>query len=143
QSGYDTRGDEIQQMVGWGSDDWSLGLAHRNAGNSETPAGEELNTGFRQTSATLGRSWTRGNLELDLLAIGSAGRDIGKSNVDFPQRTTVYPEEDHALVRFAVRSANGWDLSAYAHPNDLETRVSRSDGRVDTVLNDAIDVGFS
>ncbi len=142
QAGYDTRGDELQQMVGWGSDGWSVGLAHRTADNSETPGGEELNTGFQQTSATLGRTWTRGRLSFDLLAIGSAGRDIGKSNVDFPERTTVYPEEDHALLRFSASSENGWDLTAYAHPNDLETEVSRTDGRVDSVLNDAVDFGF-
>ncbi len=141
--GYDSRGDEVHQMVGWGAGGWSLGLAHRFAGNSETAAGDELNTGFRQTSATLGHSWTRGQLELDLLAIASVGRDIQKSNVDFPERTTVYPEEGHALVRFGIRSKAGWDLAAYAHPNDLETRVSRADGRVDSVLNDAVDLGLS
>ncbi len=129
-------------MVGWGDGDWSVGFAYRNAGSSETPAGDELNTGFRQTSATAERAWTRGAIGYSVLAIGSAGRDIQKSNIDFPERITVYPEENHALVRFEARSEAGWELTAYAHPNDLETRVSRSDGRVDTVENDAVDGGF-
>ncbi len=142
-SGFDTRGDELHQMIGWGDGDWSFGLAHRDAGNSATPGGQELNAAFRQTSATLGRSWVRGDLDFELLAVGSVGTDIQKANVDFPDQVTTYPDEMHGLVRFRVSSADGWELSAYAHPNDLETRVSRADGRVDTVRNDAFDLGLN
>ncbi len=142
-TGFDTRGDEVHQLVGWADEDWSFGVAHRDAGNSETPAGDELNSGFQQTSATLGRSWERGRLDYEVLAIGSTGTDIQKSNIDFPDRTTTYPDEAHGLVRFRVRSEAGWEFSAYAHPNELETQVSRSDGRVDSVENDAFDLGFN
>jgi iron complex outermembrane receptor protein len=143
QGGYDSRGDELHQFVGWGSDKYSVALAHRDADNAETPAGDELNSGFQQTSGTVGTRWSAGGLGFDFTAIGSAGRDIQKSNIDFPERTTTYPEENHLLLRFGVRSEDGWDLTAYVHPNDLVTEISRDDGRLDTVDNDAFDLGAS
>ena len=76
-----------------------------------------------------------------MLAVASQGADIGKSNTDFPERVTVYPEENHVLLRFAVRSDNGWGLDAWLHPNDLETRVLR-DGSETTTMNEAFDLGF-
>ena len=75
--------------------------------------------------------------------MGSVGDDIQKANVDFPERITTYPDESHGLLRFRVLSTEGWELSAYAHPNELETRVSRANGREDTVANDAFDLGLN
>lgn len=140
--GYETNGEGSRQLVGWGNDGWSLGLAHRTSGRGETADGEILNDEYDQASSVLTRSWKRGAIDYSVLALASQGVDIGKSNVDFPERVTFYPEENHAVVRFAMRSDKGWGFDAWAHPNDLETRVER-DGLLTTTLNEAIDSGFN
>jgi iron complex outermembrane receptor protein len=139
--GYDSNGDGSHQVVGWGDEGWSLGLAHRSSGRGEAPDDLILNDGFDQTSATVSRAWRRGDRDYSLLAVGSHGSDIGKSNTDFPDRVTVYPEENHLLFKFAIRADTGWGFDAWAHPNDLETRVLR-EGTETTTMNEAIDVGF-
>ena len=138
--GYATQGDENHQILGWGNKKWSLGLARRAASNSETPDGEILNSAFSQISGTAQRQWRVGGLEYRLLAIGSRAEDVGKANTDFPERTTVYPEERHGLFRFAVRSSKDWVVEAWTHPNSLETRVEESDALA-VVDNQAVDFG--
>ena len=142
-AGYGSQGDEHYQVLGWGGGGWSLGLARRQAGEGETPRGEELNSGFTQTSATLLKSWSAGRFDYRIQAVASAGRDIGKSNTDFPDRTTVYPSESHLLLRFAMRSPAGSSFEAWIHPNDLETRVRRPGIDRTDLSNQAIDLGFN
>ena len=142
EAGYASQGDENYEVVGWGDARWSLGVARRHAATSEAPTGDHLNTGFSQVSGVLGRHWSRGGLKYDFQAIASAGVDIGKSNTDFPERTTVYPDEDHLLLRFAVRSDSDWLLEAWTHPNTLDTEVRRSSA-LDEVENEAHDFGVN
>jgi len=139
--GYEGNGDQNHQVFGWGDEKWSLGVAHRQSGKGESASGLELNDEFDQTSATLARNWTSGNLDYSLLAIGSRGTDIGKSNTDYPNRVTIYPEESHLLLRFSIESDSDWGLDFWVHPNDLETRVLREGVRI-TTNNDATDMGF-
>lgn len=141
-TGYASQGDERYLGLGWGKSGWSLGLAHRAADHAEAPDGEELNTGFQQTSGTLSKSWGKGRYQYEIEAIASAGRDIGKSNTDFPDRTTTYPEEDHLLVRFGLRSDSKWSLDAWVHPNELATRVVDDELESD-LANEAFDLGFN
>ncbi|MCZ6508621.1 MAG: TonB-dependent receptor [Acidobacteria bacterium] len=140
--GYESNGAGSHQVVGWGDGAWSLGFAHRSSETGETPDGLTLNDGFDQTSATLSRAWSHGERDYSVLVLASRGTDIGKSNTDFPGRVTLYPEERHLLLKFAVRSEKGWGFDAWAHPNDLETRVLR-DGRETTTRNKAVDLGFN
>ena len=142
-TGYGSQGNEWNLAAGWGKGDWSAGVAHRQAGDSETPAGETLNSAFKQTSGTLQGSWSSGRYEYDLQAVAAAGRDIGKANTDFPERTTIYPEENHLLVRFAMRSEADWSLDAWVHPNDLETHVLETEISESTVDNSAFDLGLN
>jgi iron complex outermembrane receptor protein len=142
EAGYLSQGDENHQVVGWGDAGWSLGVARRHAAVSETPAGDPLNTGFSQVSGLLGRRWSPGELEYEIQAIASDGADIGKSNTDFPERTTVYPDEKHLLLRFAVGSDSDWLLEAWTHPNTLDTEVRQSDA-LDEVENEALDFGVN
>lgn len=140
--GYDSNGDGSHQLFGFGGDDWSIGVVHRRSGTGETADGMLLNDAFDQTSITLARNWRRRTTDYTLETIASRGSDIGKSNSDFPTRVTVYPEENHLLLRFGARSDNGWRFDAWAHPNDLETRVRR-DGRETATDNEALDLGFN
>ena len=142
-SGYASQGNEWNLAAGWGKGGWSAGVAHRQADDSETPAGETLNSAFKQTSGTVQGSWSSGHYQYDLQAVASAGRDIGKANTDFPERTTIYPEENHLLVRFGMRSEADWSLDAWIHPNDLETHVLESEVSESTVDNSAFDLGLN
>ena len=142
EGGYQSQGDENYLLGGWGDGNWSLGIVNRDAGRSQAPNGEVLNTGFRQTSGTVERRWTAGKLDFEILGVASRGLDIGKSNTDFPARVTTYPEEEHYLVRFAVRRASDWKLEAWTHPNSLLTEVSRQ-AETSQVENEALDFGFN
>ena len=156
-AGYDSAGDETWQAVGWGREGWSVGLARRRAGNAEAPDGTELNSRYEQVSATVRKTWkTRsertasGERTVELLLIPTWGRDLGKANTDFPERTTDYPEENHLLVKTTVEDEN-WRLYAWAHPHDLETDTRRiepgrgdAEARLlsrDTVFNETLDFG--
>ena len=144
QTGYESQGNENYQVVGWGGGrGWSLGLARRDAGKSEAPGGRELTSAFGQTSATLRKTWSAGGYDLRLEAVASAGRDIGKANTDAPERTTVYPEENHLLLRFALRAPADWTLEAWVHPNDLQTRVTEAGVERTDLGNEAFDLGVN
>ena len=143
EAGYASQGSETFGTVGWGNQGWSGGLAHRTALDSETPEGETLNSAFTQTSGTLKKEWESGRFSYELLGIGSLASDIGKSSTDFPERTTIYPEERHLLLRFGMSAESGWDLEAWAHPNDLQTAVFEGDGSYSEVDNEALDLGLN
>lgn len=143
--GYEVPADETYHRLGWGSVErgWSVGLAHRRAENTEAADGTEINSHFEQTSATLRKSWADGQgVDFELLAIPTVGRDLGKANTEFPERTTNYPEENHLLVKLTATSGPGsWRAYGYAHPHDLETETVRLDGRRDNVFNETFDFG--
>lgn len=142
EAGFLSQGNENYQLAGWGDGKWSLGIARRDADDSETPVGEILNTRFSQASGTVERIWTRGGLQYEVQALASQGKDIGKSSTDFPERVTLYPDEQHLLFRFAVRGNSNWLLEAWTHPNTLDTEVEEGDV-LSEVANEAIDFGFN
>ncbi|MDH3746236.1 MAG: TonB-dependent receptor plug domain-containing protein, partial [Acidobacteriota bacterium] len=129
--------------MGSGTKRWSLGLARRDADSSETPSGAELNSGFGQTSASSTVRWSRDNQDLRLTAIASLADEIGKSNTDFPLRTTSYPKETHLLLRLALQTGGGSTFDAWVHPQALETRVTESDGGRSEVDNESLGFGAS
>lgn len=137
---YDSVGDEHVVAAGWGDERWSLGLAHRQADDAETPGGERLNSHFEQTSASLSRSWSTTEGELELALMPSYASDIGKVNTDFPEEVTTYPRERHLVTRLRYEGRGGWRASLFAHPNDLVTR-DVAGPRVNEVENEAFDYG--
>ncbi len=156
ESGFATAGSEAFTTLGWGAPGrgadaaseaaWSVGLAVRRASDAETPSGERLVSGFEQSSASFARSWRREGVVFELLALASVGKDIGKASTDAPARVTVYPSEEHGLVRFAARGVGGWKLEAWAHPNTLETRVEdagEAGTSVSRISNEALDWGIN
>lgn len=146
-TGYAAAGDEHYQMAGWGAGGWSLGVAHRERRDAETPDGERLFGRFEQWSGVLERIWEVGEeTSLELVVVPSAGRDVGKPNVEFPERTTLYPTENHLVASLTARKPGSYRLNVWAHPNELETRVTAGgvDGPVQaTVDNEAADFGVN
>ena len=142
-AGYDTRGDTHFEMLGWGNEDWSFGVVNREADNAEDPNGNELNDGFSQTSALLKRHWTFDDKTLDLTYIYSDGDDIGKSNIDFPQEITDYPNERHQLLNVSLTDQDGWQTQLYFHPNELITEDLVPGDSRNRVKNEAFDFGGS
>jgi len=140
-AGYAAAGGEHYQVAGWGNDTWSVGAAHRRAADSETPDGERLFSRFEQWSGVVEGLWEVGEgTALELVVVPSLGRDIGKPNVEFPERTTLYPEEGHLVASFTARKPGRYRLNLWAHPNTLETRVAEA-GAVDRVDSEAADFG--
>lgn len=139
--GYSSAGDEAYQMAGWGNDTWNLGIAHRKAEDAETPDGERLFSRYEQWSGVVEGLWEVGDgTALELVVVPSAGRDIGKPNVEFPERVTLYPEENHLVASVTARKPGRYRLNLWAHPNELETRVSEG-GTIDRVENVSADFG--
>jgi iron complex outermembrane receptor protein len=142
-AGHESEGRESSLFAAGGGQGWSWGLAGRDAEEAETPSGELLNSAFRQLSGTLQKSWEAGPRDYRLLVLASSGRDIGKANTDFPERTTVYPREEHLLVQFGLRSEKGWSFEAAIHPNELETRVDEEGQGRSELSNRAFDLGLN
>lgn len=140
--GWEEFGNETYQAVGWGEGGWSLGLVRRDAENDEVSDGSIQDTHFTQLSASIQKSWHRGSQTWELTVIPSLGDDIGKPNLRFPDsRITTYPDEEHLLVKLGVASEKGWSIHAFAHPNSLVTEVERLGSRLNTVENEAFDLG--
>ncbi len=140
-AGYVSQGNGMAVSGGWGGSGWSLAAAAREQGDAEDPTGATIDDGFKQASATVRKIWTAGGVEYDVLAIPTAGRDIGKASTDYPARIVSYPEENHLMLRFGARSPDGWRVRAFVHPNDLVTRTERGGSITSQVANDAVDMG--
>lgn len=148
ESGYRSFGDERYVRLGYAggsspTDSWSVSLAHRQVDDDEVADGTLINAHYQQTSAILTRKWQAKGLNWSFLAIPTLGEDIGKPNTDFPDRVTEYPREEHLLMRLEVASENGWSLSAYLHPNTLQTDVLRVDESLSVVDNESLELGAS
>jgi iron complex outermembrane receptor protein len=141
--GVASQGDEGYQLAGWGDGRWSVGIAHREAGNAETPAGDPLYSGFSQISAAVSRSWEANGRRYRLETIVSRGNDIAKANTDFPSRVTTYPREEHLLMRFSMRGDGRGSFDVWIHPNSLETEVLEPGVERDLLANEAFDIGFN
>jgi iron complex outermembrane receptor protein len=138
---YASQGNGTAVSGGWGGSGWSLAAAGREKGDSEDPTGATIDDSFKQASATLRKTWTKGGVEYDVLAIPTAGRDIGKASTDNPTRVVTYPEENHLMLRFAAKSPAGWRVRTFVHPNELVTRTESSGSITSEVTNDAFDMG--
>ena len=141
QAGWESAGDGRHLVAGWGDGRWSVGLAHRAADDEPAADGTPRNSHFRQTSASLARTWElEDGRRLSLSVVPSYGEDIGKVNIDFPEAVTTYPRERHLLTSLRLEGAEGWSLDVYAHPNDLMT-LDREPDLTAEVLNEAVDFG--
>lgn len=142
ETGYDSDGDENYQIAGTGGEGWSVGVSRRHAADGEAADGTRLNSHFTQYSAVAKLGWDRGQRRFELLAIPTYAEDIGKANTDYPDRTTNYPRERHALMQFSVESERGWRFHSFVHPQDLQTEVVRAGDSRSLVRNDSFDFGL-
>jgi len=142
-TGYNSEGDENYQVFGTGEENWSFGIARRDANNTTTKDGSKLNTHFSQYSAVFSAKAKVSNLDLDFFALPAIAENIGKSNTDFPLRETNYPREKHLLAKLDITSSAGWKAKIYIHPNDLKTEVLKVNSSFNTVSNEAFDFGGS
>jgi iron complex outermembrane receptor protein len=71
----------------------------------------------------------------------SDGADIGKSNSDFPARTTVYPRDRHVFASFSRTGAPFGRISAWGHYQSLHTKV-RANHETSGVRASVMDYGF-
>jgi len=141
-AGYDTRGNENYQVLGYGRKNWSLSFARRDAGNATAADGSELNSHFTQYSANLRGGWGDGPRRYEILYVPARGVDIGKANTDYPERVTTYPLEQHQLLEFSVNSTKNWRAQVSLHPHDLETEVVRPGESRNVVTNESLDYGM-
>jgi outer membrane receptor protein involved in Fe transport len=135
-----------QQNIGWGDEQYSLGLSHRKEKNTRTPSGEAINSHFEQTSASFIGNWAlTDDIESQLLVLSSKGKDIGKANnEDFENKKyTIYPEENHLITQFGLVSSDDWQMRAAIHKQDLATKVTRFNKRINTVDTQATDYSLS
>lgn len=144
QSGF---ADEVAfYNAGWGNEQYSFGLAHRQEQNTFTPTGDELNSQFKQTSASFSGNWAlNDNIDSQLLILSSLGKDIGKANNDdfIDKKRTIYPEEKHLISQFSLISGNDWQTRFAIHKQQLDTEVTRFNKRINQVDSQATDYSFS
>jgi len=107
--------------IGFGDDFISLGAVSQANQRSRDPHGDELNDKRRQAGLSIGLRNAERNSNLQLIL--TSGSDLGKSNLDFPdKRITEYPDEHHALLTWE-KAWNNSDLSLYLHDQSLETEI--------------------
>lgn len=143
ESSWDSHGDETRLLAGHGAENWSFALVRRERSDGEAADGTPLNDGFLQWSGAFRfETDLPSERRFDLVVLPSLAEDVGKSSVSFPERVSVYPREEHLVVRAALRSARGWEAAAWIHPNTLETR-NLDPETLELVENEAFDLGAS
>ncbi len=138
--GGESQGNANFQSAGWGNGSFSLGLARRASRDSEDADGSLRFDRFEQISGVATGTVGSDRRQVQWTVLPSWGDDIGKPNVDFPERATIYPRERHLLLRAALAIEDRWRARVFTHPNDLTTEVLQSGSR-ETVENDAVDLG--
>jgi iron complex outermembrane receptor protein len=146
ETGLSTAGQANFNQVGWGNEQYSLGLSHRNQNNGKTASGQSLNNHFSQTSANFIGNWALSDdIESQLMILSSKGKDIGKTNnEDFiNKKYTVYPRENHLITQFGLVSNDDWQARLSLHKQDLSTQVTRFNKRINSVDTQATDYSLS
>lgn len=128
---YARGGDEYVVAGGFGSEQFSVGVAQHSVNRTQSADGTPLNTAFDRASAVLQYRREVGDLVVDAMLSPSRSEDIGKSNSRFPGRNTIYPHDTHSVGRLRLRHANGFEFSLHGHDQSLRT-WNRRPGRADT-----------
>ena len=110
-------------MGGAPRDDTYVGVTARHADEASAADSTPLNTGYRQGAAVLRheRSWQA--LTLRLSGLLSRGKDIGKSDRDYPTSNSLYPYERHGILKVELERPNRWLLRLYGHGQDWQTQT--------------------
>ncbi len=140
--GYDSQGDGTHALAGWGRGDWSVAAVHRRAEDGRAADGTPLTNGYSQISSVARGGWRAGATSFELLLVAAAARDVGKASTDAPLRTTVYPEDDHVMLKLGLETPREWLVEAWIHASELETLVVDA-ADVSRVVNESDDFGVS
>jgi len=139
-TGYDSHGDGTHALAGWGQGGWSVAAVHRRASGGRAADGTPLSDGFSQVSSAVRGGWRAGGLAYDLLLVAASARDVGKASTDAPERTTVYPEDDHLMLKLGIETAGAFRFEAWVHPSELVTEVVDATS-IRRVVNESVDFG--
>ncbi len=143
-AGLQSQGDGQYLSALWADEYTQFGASYRDIGQSKAANGQLLNDAYRLSNVYARHRWQQEHIEYQLLWLAAAANDIGKSNLRYPDdRITIYPEENHQLVKFNVKSDEGWLAYFYYHPNDLIAETERVGSRMTTSFNESEDFGGS
>ncbi len=109
--------------------DTSLGWTLRRANDAEAAKGEPLHSQYRQTALQLQHRTRWNGLTARVSALGSWGRDIGKSSKAYPDvQLTDYPHERHSVLKIELAREQTWLWRGFHHAQDWQSRSTQSDG---------------
>ena len=115
--------------------------ALRRANNATDAKNDALNTGFEQIALSVHGQTQWQALTLSASWLPVRGRNIGKSNANFPDTAAAhYPHDDHSIASIELRQDKRWLARLYHHRQDWasitetsERERSRTDFNADTV----------
>ena len=119
----------------------SASAALRRANNATDAKNDALNTGFEQIALSVHGQTQWQALTLSASWLPVRGRNIGKSNANFPDTAAAhYPHDDHSIASIELRQDKRWLARLYHHRQDWasitetsERERSRTDFNADTV----------
>ena len=104
------------------------GLSFEKSGNTEDFDSNELNTQFKRISALHRHTVQLSDYTVTTSLLTGIGKDIGKSNIRFPDReVSLYPEETHVLSQLHVSAQSGWQGKVFHHYQNWDSVVDRID----------------
>jgi iron complex outermembrane receptor protein len=116
-------------------------LGYFAGSKQQAPDGTVLNTGFEQLSGQLMHQYSRPNLDGSTILLFGRGRDIGKSRSDYPDRTSVYPRDDHLFLSHTAEFQRAGRFDLWLHSQTLHTNVLQGN-RLDEVRSSSLDYGL-
>ncbi len=139
--GLKSEGEQRVAQAGWGNEQWSLAAAHRKGDNSEDIDGNELNTGYSQSSVIVQWQGNLGAATINALYLPARGKDIGRSNARYPDRIVGVPEKNHDIFSVSVSAESGIHGKLYLHDQNMITETLRPSERLNAVYNESFDYG--
>lgn len=140
---YSSFGNERGFLYGNQSNEISYGFAYRIADDDISSTNEPLNTGFEQMSAVIKSSTQLADdLSLSWMLVPSKGKNIGKSNNQYPhKKITHYPFEKHLVSKISLIREDQWAVELYTHLQDWQSEVIRVGKRKNVVDYYSLDWG--
>lgn len=120
----------------------SASAALRRANNATDAKDGSLNTGFEQIALSLHGQTQWQDLALSASWLPVRGRDIGKSNANFPDTAAAhYPHDDHSIATVELRRDKRWLARLYHHRQDWASITETSEGGGNRTDFDADTIG--
>lgn len=112
---------------------------HRHGNNSEDPESNSIQDKFEQHSFML-RTKSGTKPWQDGFLFYSEANNIAKASSDLPEeRSTLYPRNKHLLGKVKF---DWYNATVYLHDSSLQTVVTRPAQRINSIINESLDVGI-